>query len=254
MIQKIPDEVPRRPQWTSTLLTFQRLQLKMAYKNKTKLRARIMKQIRRKVRKVQSTSFNQMRLLSMLQYKQFDTTQAFMDNQGAYHEKSTLHQCMNALRPEPPKPKKKKGLKLRIRVAVQKPKKRKLNFPTVTVPGTTEGETTAQEVQAQEPKEEKGIDDDLDLYYKVYNRYKPEVGESNAESAARTTALEAEYQYLLMKKNAGRENVKVKRQRATKLHYLSPITPPNKRDIEIQGDDKIFTERTQQEQRTGNLD
>jgi hypothetical protein len=71
---------------------------------------------------------------------------------------------MNSIHPEPPKPKKKKGLKLRIRVAVQRPKRRKLNFPPVTVPGTPEEET----------KKEEGIDDDLDLYYKVYSRYKPE--------------------------------------------------------------------------------
>ncbi len=95
---------------------------------------------------------------------------------------------MNSIHPEPPKPKKKKGLKLKIRVAVQRPKRRKLKFPTVTVPGTPEGETTIQEVQAKESKKEEGIDDDLDLYYKVYSRYKPEAGESNAESAARTAA------------------------------------------------------------------
>jgi hypothetical protein len=45
---KIPDKVHRRPQWTLTLLKIQRLQLKMRYKNKTNLRARIMRQIRRK--------------------------------------------------------------------------------------------------------------------------------------------------------------------------------------------------------------
>ena len=47
----VPDDVPCRPHWTSAILTFQRLQLKMAYKSKTKLRGRIMKQIRRKVSK-----------------------------------------------------------------------------------------------------------------------------------------------------------------------------------------------------------
>ena len=51
--------------------------------------------------------------------------------------------------------------------------------------GTPEGETITKEVQAKESKKEEGIGDDLELYYKVYNRYKPEAGESNAESAAR---------------------------------------------------------------------
>ncbi len=95
-------------------------------------------------------------------------------------------------------------------------------------------------MQTKESKKKKSIDDDLDLYYKVYNRYKPEAGESNAESAARSTALEAEYQYLLMKKNTGRENVKGKRERAAKLHYLSPITPPRE-TLEF----KVTTEASQ---------
>ncbi len=93
-------------------------------------------------------------------------------------------------------------------------------------PKTPEEEKDTHEVQTLETKKKKGIDDDLDLYYKLYNRYKPEAGESNAESAARSTVLEAEYLYLLMKKNTGRENVKGKRQRATKLHHLSPVIPP----------------------------
>jgi hypothetical protein len=50
--KQLPDEAPRRPQWTSALMTFQRLQLKMAYKSKTKLRARIMKQIKKKLNKI----------------------------------------------------------------------------------------------------------------------------------------------------------------------------------------------------------
>jgi hypothetical protein len=185
-----------------------------------------MKQIRRRVNKVKKSSSTQLRLLSMHQYTQFETAQAFMNDQGTYHGGSTLHQCMNSFRLEPPKPKKKKGLKLRIRVAVQRPKRRKLNFPTVTVPGTPEEETITQEVQAKESKREEGIHDDLDLYYKVYNRYKPEGRESNAESAARTTAFEAEYQYLLVKKHKKQEvKEKPAKEKATKLHSLSPITP-----------------------------
>jgi hypothetical protein len=278
---EIPDEAHRRPQWTSTLLRIQRLQLKIRYKYKTNLRSRIMRQIRRKETnavtlpntqrkpatrhvnmrlqgwsehnepvyrpelnnspttkegdeneepQTKPTSFTTTQLqrlcqLTTGQHSQYDITQGFMGEQDTYG-KSIMHQCMNALHTEPPKPEKKKGLKLRIKVAVQKTKRRKLNFPTITVPGTPEKEKGTHEVQTQESKKKKGIDDDLDLYYKVYNRYKPEAGESNAESAARSTALEAEYQYLLMKKNTGRENVKRKRQRDTKLHYLSPITQP----------------------------
>jgi hypothetical protein len=253
----------------------------MRYKNKTKLRARIMKQIRSKETKTimlptmqrkPATRYVNMRLqgwseniepvycpeldrssttqkgdekeesrtkptsvtikqlqrlcqLTTGQHSQHDIAQGYTNKQDTYGM-SILYQCMNVLHRAPPKSKNKEGLKLRIRVAIQKPKRRKLNYPTVTVPGTPEEEKDTHEVQTIENNKKKGIDDDLDLYYKVYNRYKPEAGESNAESAARSTALEAEYQYLLMKKNTGRENVEGKRERATKLHYLSPITPP----------------------------
>jgi hypothetical protein len=201
----------------------------MAYKSKTKLRGRIMKQIRRKVSKVtrsQNTQIDKLRLLSKYQYTQFETTQAFLNTQ------------------EPPKPKKKKGLKLRIRVAVQRPKRRRLNFPTVTILGTPEGETITKEVQAKESKKEEGIGDDLDLYYKVYNRYKPEAGESNAESVARTTAFEAEYQYLLVKKKKKQEM----KEKATKLHSLSPITP-TRETLEFQ----VTTEASQKGHSSNNV-
>jgi hypothetical protein len=36
-------------------------------------------------------------------------------------------------------------------------------------------------------------EEDLDLYYKIYAKFKPEMGESNAISVARTDAIEAEY-------------------------------------------------------------
>jgi hypothetical protein len=74
-----------------------------------------MKQIRRRVSKVTKSPSTQLRLLSMLQHTQFDTEKAYMNGQETtYHDGSTLHQCMNTLRSEPPKPKKKKGLKLKI--------------------------------------------------------------------------------------------------------------------------------------------
>ncbi len=67
----------------------------------------------------------------------------------------------------------------------------------ITVPGTPEQH--APTTQEHDQKRQQDKDADLNLYYKVFRRYRPEVGESNAESVARTTALEAEYQYLLMK-------------------------------------------------------
>ena len=49
--QELPEANPR-PQWTSTLLSVQRVQLRMGYKSKTKLRARIMRQIKVTAKKV----------------------------------------------------------------------------------------------------------------------------------------------------------------------------------------------------------
>ncbi len=72
---------------------------------------------------------------------------------------------------------------------------------------------------------EEGIDEDLAIYYKVFNGHKPEFGESNAESAARTTAIEAEYRYLLMKKTKEKQ-IKKERERIAEFHALSPSTPP----------------------------
>ena len=44
-------------------------------------------------------------------------------------------------------------------------------------------------------------DEDLGLYYKIYAKHKPELGESNAESVERTEAIEAEY---VLQKNLGK--------------------------------------------------
>jgi hypothetical protein len=108
MNQKLPDETSHRPQWTSALLTFQRLQLKMAYKSRTKVRARIMKQIRKRVKKAR-TQLNQLRNLSMYQHTQFDTEKAYMnDQETTYYEGKTLTQCMNSLQSKPPKRKRRK--------------------------------------------------------------------------------------------------------------------------------------------------
>jgi len=50
----------------------------------------------------------------------------------------------------------------------------------------------------EKPKQSKGEDtddelEDIDLYYKAFNRNKPEPEESNAESAARHQAVADEY-------------------------------------------------------------
>ncbi len=58
----------------------------------------------------------------------------------------------------------------------------------------------------------------------MFHRYKPELDESNAESVARTTAMEAEYQYLLKKQARDNQDENDKTE-LRKLHALSPFTP-----------------------------
>jgi hypothetical protein len=204
----------------------------MAYKSKTKLRGRIMKQIRRRVSKVTkspNTQLRQLRLLSMYQHTQFDTENAYMNSQETTNYKGqTLTQCMNSLQSKPPK-RKRRSVKMKVRVAIQQsqPRREKSSFTPITIPGTPEEDINPQSPEISLPRTntEEGIDEDLTIYYKVFNRHKPEFGESNAESAARTTAIEAEYRYLLMKKTKEKQ-IKKEREKSAKFHTLSPSTPP----------------------------
>jgi hypothetical protein len=95
------------------------------------------------------------------------------------------------------------------------------------VPGTPEDiYPQSPQISLLRKNTEERINEDLAIYYKVVNRNKTEFGESNAESAARNTALEAEYRYLLMKKKTKENQNKKERQRITEFHALSPSTPP----------------------------
>ncbi len=67
----------------------------------------------------------------------------------------------------------------------------------ITVKGTPDRD---EHTKTEDDRVQQNLDTDLSLYYKVYNRFKPEFGESNAESVARTAAFEAEYQYRLLRR------------------------------------------------------
>jgi hypothetical protein len=70
-------------------------------------------------------------------------------------------------------------------------------YSPITIPGTPENQHHDNESKSGEEKQ----DEDLDLYYTIYDKYKPELGESNAESVERTEAIEAEY---ALRKNMGK--------------------------------------------------
>ena len=93
----------------------------------------------------------------------------------------------------------------------------------ITVKGTPDRD---EHTKTEDDRVQQHLDTDLSLYYKVYNRFKPEFGESNAESVARTAAFEAEYQYRLLKTKTKSIESKQERNWTKKLHSLSPSTPP----------------------------
>ena len=234
----IPETSKPRHQWTSLIMVTQHLNLKMKYKFKTKTRAKLMRAIRQHALKPVLVSNNdtkkgvtlsKLKKLSLLAYTQpspFDIKNAYTNKQDkTYPEKGVLCQCMNAIYGPIETTPKKTRLKVKVRVAVrgtQRKKKPNNAFPII-VPGNPEQIDQAKTEKEQQDQIE---DEDLTLYYKVFNRYKPEFGESNAESVARMKALEAEYQYLMMKKKKTINEPQQKRSKNTRLHSLSPSTPP----------------------------
>jgi hypothetical protein len=115
----------------------------------------------------------------------FDPLMAFMPQTSAtYLQRSPLQQCMNAIRsPNRPKAKLKKK---------RTSHKRQRHFSPITIPGTpterhTPGNDTSLHTQSEQDEE------DLNLCYSIYNRYRPDIDESNAESADRLLTVETEY-------------------------------------------------------------
>ena len=108
-----------------------------------------------------------------------------------------LYQCMNAIRsPNRNTKKTKRALTLQIQT---KPSNRpRPVFSPITIPGTPE--PTETQPSPKTSPENPDDQDDLHLYYQIMKRYKPEIGESNAESAARTSAFDEEHQRLKKKK------------------------------------------------------
>ncbi len=61
---------------------------------------------------------------------------------------------------------------------------------------------------------------DLDLYYKIFNKYRLEPGESNSEAAARHQAIDYDYKHLLEINRREEQNETAKKQ-----HELTPSQP-----------------------------
>ena len=216
----IPETGLAPPRWSPLLLTIQGRKLKMKYKAKTKVRAKLMRAIRKQVLKKEHSQWERTngvtinkhklkRLLSLVpvpsRLTQWDTAKGFMNQ--TYPMEKILVQGMNAIRSPNRNVEK---VRRRIKINRSRP-----IYSPITIPGTPEN-------QMHENKFEKDKqDEDLDLYYKIYAKHKPEFGESNAESVDRTEAIEAEY---VLQRNLGKIQKGAKNINTSK-HSLSPFQP-----------------------------
>jgi hypothetical protein len=224
---ELPENDSTPPRWSPLLMRIQRQKLKIKYKARTKVRAKLMRSIRKHVpkkehirwEKTNSVTTNKlMKLLSLSPYclTQWDTTQGYSNQ--TYPEGNVLVQCMNAIRsPNRRITETKRVLKLPIHSKLAK--RPRPAFSPITVPGTPENQISTQRSEAVEDNQE----EDLDLYYKIYAKFKPEMGESNAESVSRADAIDEEYQLQKnLKKADGKEEKRVINKNK---HSLSPFQP-----------------------------
>ncbi len=125
----------------------------------------------------------------------FDPYTAFIpESTAASHQRGPLGQCMNAIRsPHRPKEKLKKK---------RTSHKRKRYFSPITIPGTPTERHTPNDDETPHTLSQTE-ETDLNLYYCIFNRYRPDIDESNAESADRLCIIETEY--LRLRKQQGKQ-------------------------------------------------
>ncbi len=108
-----------------------------------------------------------------------------------------------------PPAKRKRPVTIRLKTSLSDRLKRgaiqHTQHPNQTVPGTPDPETKSRSPDTTE---------DIELYYRVFNNFRPEQGESNAESADRTMKINKEYA------------LRLKRQRDQKRQQKLQTLPP----------------------------
>jgi hypothetical protein len=188
-------------------MRFQRYTLKMGYNRRTKMRSKLMQHIRRVVPKLDHIHwptpqyqyidirpwrsntavttqeliflYQQSQLITALPHPPFNPVTTCMNAPSLpYLQRDNLPQCMNAIRSP-------HRTKQTLSKDTDNTHKRKRYFSPITVPGTPPD----THIPDATPTDE----DDLHLYYSICNRYRPEMGESNAESAERHLHIETEY-------------------------------------------------------------
>jgi hypothetical protein len=165
-------------------------------------------------------------------YKQVDLEDAYL--LSPLPERLPLTQCVTVFESPPratPPVKRRRTLRVRLqphitnrlrpRTSRQHPKP-----PTQKIPGTPNIEpeqastqtTTSRETTPEQTTEQV---EDVKLYYRVFNMFRPEQGESNAESTERTLQINKEYALRLK-----RQRDKTRKQRLQKLSQPSSTIHP----------------------------
>jgi hypothetical protein len=137
-----------------------------------------------------------------------------------------LKQCMNSLQPA-----KHKLSPVKTSPQANLTKRTRHAFSPITIPGTPEipviEESLSDIVSSSStgpgyaaPNDDDTDDElgDIDLYYKAFNKRRPEPGESNAEAMARHQAIEDDYQHLKERYKIERKTWKTQQ----KGHDLTP--------------------------------
>jgi hypothetical protein len=283
-LKEIPEDEMGPPRWTRHIFTHQRQNLKMQYKRQTKLRRKLMRQIRKglilrhietnpnsNLRNFSKSRKRQTKKLQLLlpspeeyiplprTWEEFQAAQELYrehpmwdlyspqehynwtegwtwdpisghqptddmkkrewENQDTYKqidledayllsplpERLTLTQCVNMFDSPPrttPPVKRRRTLKVRLQTHVNNRLRPRTSRqypkpPTQTIPGTPniEPEQESTQMTKRETKPEHTTEqvEDVELYYRVFNMFRPEQGESNAESAERTLQINKEY-------------------------------------------------------------
>jgi hypothetical protein len=184
------------PSWTGYLMRFQKSTLKMGYKNKSKLRSKMMKSIRKTVptQDTVHSAPSQSRHLDVRPWRNYLATASraisllSFDPLSVFIPQKSVAQCMNTIR-SPNRP------KIKLNEKTERTHKRQRYFSPITVPGTPPERSDPDNDPIRHLKTDGDdlAEEDLDLYYRIYNRYRPDIDESNAESADRLLTIETEY-------------------------------------------------------------
>jgi hypothetical protein len=232
------------PTWSNHLLRFQRANLRMSYKTKSQLRARLMRQIR-KTKHATPPNTQTERQQVTEQHKEHKAPKQLRTHQTGRHvdienipicvylsdNERDLTQCMNRVKfDDPTKTQRVRTIKRtarqspphtrHVRTNRSRPTKRSPSWirprSPIIVPGTpnsipdTEATDNKDNIQTTQELEDSDSDDSIEIYYKAYNKFKPEIDESSSESRERFENIAQEIDRLKEEKKTTQQLIKNK--------------------------------------------